>query len=219
MIVLVFSLLSIPQPGFSQTVYKCTDSSGTTIFGDTPCATDAEELYLQDTQSGILAEEPGEWLEQEASKNQAKEDRRETSRIDRVNAEAEREFNRRIEEGWDSKSAQRAANVVLSKIDNPNGEKAQREFNRRIEEGWDSKSAQRASDVVSGRMTPDVSEDEYHSGGIPTAIAPPDAPIPSTSGGFFIPVAGGYMAPNGGGFCSEAAGGMFCDGQFIPVVP
>ena len=209
LILLVFSLLGIPQPGFSQTVYKCTDSSGTIIFGDTPCATDADELYIQDTQAGILAEEPAEWLEQEDSPNQAQEDRREASRIDRINAEAEREFNRRIQEGWNAKSAQRAANVVLSKIDNPNGEKAQREFNRRVEDGWSAKSAQRASDVVSGRITPDAS-------GIPTAVDHESRPIPSTSGGFFIPVAGGYMAPNGGGFCSEAAGGMICDGQFVP---
>lgn len=50
---LIFPLFGFLEPALSQAVFKCSDASGVLVFSDSPCAADSEEIYVEDTQSGI----------------------------------------------------------------------------------------------------------------------------------------------------------------------
>ena len=53
-LIVAVPLLVSYEAVFSQTIYKCVDESGTTIFSQSPCAVDAEKVYMVDDSSGMF---------------------------------------------------------------------------------------------------------------------------------------------------------------------
>ena len=55
LLIIAFLLLfpALSNPVYGQQIFKCTDESGTIIFSDKPCAKEAEQIHVEDSQSGL----------------------------------------------------------------------------------------------------------------------------------------------------------------------
>lgn len=63
-------------PLSGQQVFKCVDDSGTIIFSESPCGIDAQEMHLEDSQSGLSPYEP----DQDAEPDQSDQDQGDNDR-------------------------------------------------------------------------------------------------------------------------------------------
>jgi hypothetical protein len=62
-LVLAIPFLVLYKPAYCQVVYKCVDESGTVIYSQSSCATDAEQLYVEDSSSGMAPNRNGQIYE------------------------------------------------------------------------------------------------------------------------------------------------------------
>jgi hypothetical protein len=227
-------LAGIAATAHGQNIYKCTDDSGTIVFSERPCASDAQKVYIDDSQSGISDVRYGQsssiyppvrrYAEPRrrndtsgvrAARKAEIAARKEARRIEKIHDEAQREFDKVIRRGGNSKAAARAANVALSKIDNPRGEDAQRKYKRMIQRGYNSQAAERAANAVLGRPSP-IEADRPRTAKMKT----PAFPIPSTRGGVYIPTSpdgSQYIPPSGAGICIRQGPNLNCDGVVKPA--
>jgi len=247
---LLFSALlaGVAAVAHGQTIFKCSDDSGAIVFSETPCATDAEVVDITDSQgisnsrsyyespiypsTSTYPESPthhqaqrNKSVDRNSSGQSAARD--EARRIAKIQKEAEREFEKVLRRGGNTKAAQRAANVTLSQIDNPRGKDAQREYNRMIKKGYNSKAAERAANVVLGRPSaPDSNPEqalvtaERTLNHPPVTPKPPAVPIPSTRGGFYVPTSpdgSQYIPPSGAGICNKEGPNLNCSGVVKPA--
>lgn len=206
----------------AQQIYKCNQSDGSITFSDHPCGDNARSVYIEDSQSGISTNQSYHMpLTERAERNRVARDS-DAASMERVQREAQREFNRAIREGKNTRAATRAANIVMSKAHNPRGAEAQREYNRMIKQGYNSAAAERAANVVLGQPgAPSAVEPLQHSMASQQYAdpIPPANPIPSNRSGVYIPTSpdgSQYVAP-GGGICNREGSNLNCAGTVKPA--
>ena len=212
---IILAALNIyPEDLLGQQVFKCIQPDGSIVFSDTLCGDNSESIYVESDQSGISTNQSYEMPISDRAAQNREARNSESNNVARVQREAQREYDRMIKDGYNSRAATRAASIVMSKADNPSGAKAQREFNRMIDAGYNSQAAERAANVILGQPgKPSVVEPIHHPNPSHALV------IPSSRSGVYVPTSPEgkqYIDPNGG-ICNREGSNLNCSGAIKPT--